>query len=195
MAGRPSLAEARREEILDAFARCVIRYGLEGSSLERIAEEAGMRRSILRHYVGNRIDLVRALCDRVVQNDRDDLDQYFQAIRPEDRIKRLLELLVPSRPRETTASLLVIESLIAAGDDDPVVQQKMREYVDQFVKRVAEQLRLEYPNRSPQQCWRVAYGAVAICFNEASLVPLDLPNRFSNASRHCVQVLLDSLRD
>ena len=37
--GRPSLTEVRTVEILDAFERCVARYGLEGSSLERIAED------------------------------------------------------------------------------------------------------------------------------------------------------------
>ena len=52
--GRPDLTEVRTAEILDAFERCVARFGLEGSSLERDAEEAGMKRSILRHYIGNR---------------------------------------------------------------------------------------------------------------------------------------------
>ena len=64
--GRPSLAEQRKEEILDAFGRCVAKFGLEGSSLEKIAEEAGMRRSILRHYLGNRDEMVIALAKKVI---------------------------------------------------------------------------------------------------------------------------------
>ena len=40
--GRPNLTEVRTSEILDAFERCVARFGLEGSSLERVAEEAGI---------------------------------------------------------------------------------------------------------------------------------------------------------
>jgi hypothetical protein len=29
-------------------------FGLEGSTLERVAEHAGMKRSVVRHYLGNR---------------------------------------------------------------------------------------------------------------------------------------------
>ena len=36
---RPSVKAERTEEILDAFERCVARYGVEGSTLERIAEQ------------------------------------------------------------------------------------------------------------------------------------------------------------
>ena len=59
--GRPNLTEVRTAEILDAFERCVARYGLEGSSLERVAEEAGVKRSILRHYIGNRDEMITGL--------------------------------------------------------------------------------------------------------------------------------------
>ena len=37
--GRPSVTEQRRNEILDAFVRCVGRYGLDGATLERLATE------------------------------------------------------------------------------------------------------------------------------------------------------------
>ena len=63
---RPDLTEQRTAEILDAFERCIVRHGLDGSSLEKIGEEAGMKRPILRHYVGNREALVMALAERVI---------------------------------------------------------------------------------------------------------------------------------
>src|SRR5438876_910806 len=73
--GRPSLAETRRPQILRAFETCVLKYGLEGSSLERIAAEAGVQRSLIRHYFGNRAELTQALIDgvieRTVENYRD----------------------------------------------------------------------------------------------------------------------------
>ena len=60
---RPSLKTVRREEILEAFAFCAARFGLEGATQERIADRAGVKRSILRHYLGNRDEMTDALID------------------------------------------------------------------------------------------------------------------------------------
>lgn len=66
---RASLVEKRKPEILEAFARCIGRYGVAGTSLEAIAAAAGMRRSILRHFVGNReqllLETARYMADRI----------------------------------------------------------------------------------------------------------------------------------
>ena len=37
----------------------------KSSSLEKVADQAGMKRPIIRHYVGNRDDLILALTERV----------------------------------------------------------------------------------------------------------------------------------
>src|SRR5438876_3126885 len=65
--GRPSLADERRPQILHAFESSVLKYGLEGSSLERIAAEAGVRRGLIRHYFGNRPELTQALIDGILE--------------------------------------------------------------------------------------------------------------------------------
>lgn len=53
----------RRPQILDAFAACVARYGIDGSTLDRVAEEAGVTRALVRHYLGNRDEVVVALAE------------------------------------------------------------------------------------------------------------------------------------
>src|SRR5215471_6974743 len=65
--GRPSLADTRRPQILRAFEDCVLKYGLEGSSLERIAQQAGVRRSLIRHYFGNKDELAEALVAGIIE--------------------------------------------------------------------------------------------------------------------------------
>lgn len=62
---RPRLSDTRRPQILDAFSTCIARHGLEGTTLERIAEVAGMKRTILRHYIGNRDNLVIQAAERI----------------------------------------------------------------------------------------------------------------------------------
>ena len=191
--GRPDLTETRTAEILDAFERCVGRFGLEGSSLELIAEEAGMKRSILRHYVGNRDELVLALTNRVVNKYQRQLDDFASSISPEGRIDQLIQFMLPHRSKATTESIVVIESLIAASEANEEIRAAMLSYVDAVVEMISKQLKLQFSNRTRKECWDVAYGVVCIWFNQESLGPLSLPPKYLKATRSCMRILIGSL--
>ncbi len=193
--GRPNLAETRTIEILDAFERCVATYGLEGSSLERVAEEAKMKRSILRHYVGNRRDLIQALTERVVMKYKASLNEYLEATAGESPVKQLLGFLFPNTTASSTESVMVVESLIAAADTYPEVSQLMTEYIDGLTHQSAALLKQEFAGTSHQKCWSVAYGLICLCFNQESLTPLQLPAKYTKAAKSCAEVLIDSLRE
>jgi AcrR family transcriptional regulator len=64
---RPSKSEERKEQILNAFERCVVRSGIQGVTLEKVAKEAGLPRSLVRHFVGNRDDMAAAVFDRFMR--------------------------------------------------------------------------------------------------------------------------------
>jgi hypothetical protein len=64
--GRPSLAESRRAQILDAYEECVLQFGMEARSLEALADQAGIKRSVVRHYMDNRAELRRAFVERII---------------------------------------------------------------------------------------------------------------------------------
>lgn len=191
--GRPDLTAIRTAEILDAFERCVARFGLEGSSLERVAEEAGMKRSILRHYVGNREDLVQALAERVVSKYRQRFDEFREGTSTEKLPNQLIEFFLPKQPLESAESILVVEALIAAGDEYPAVQTLMLDYVDDLVSGTAAELRKAFPDTSRARCSEVAYGVVSICFNQESLAPLGLAPRYLRSARNCSRILIESL--
>jgi AcrR family transcriptional regulator len=191
--GRPKLTEIRTAEILDAFERCVARYGLEGSSLERVAEEAGMKRSILRHYIGNRDEMIVALANRVVSKYRGVFQEFLGQISDRNRTEQLLSYFFPHKPVESTEDILVVEALIAAAEQYPDVRQLMFGYVDGLVGDLSQQLRLAFPNASKLECWNVAYGVVSICFNQESLSPMQLPPKYVRAARTCSEALVQSL--
>jgi len=65
--GRPSLAEERIATILAATGRSIARNGVNGTTLEKVAAESGMSRSHIRHYVGNRADLIALFRTRILQ--------------------------------------------------------------------------------------------------------------------------------
>ena len=191
--GRPDLTEKRTAEILDAFERCVGRFGLEGSTLERIAEEAGMKRSILRHYIGNRDALVVTLAKHVIAKYRSQLDELTKSLSADKRMEQLIQFLLPNQTQTTTEGILVIESLIAAAESNEEIRESMATYIDDVVGMVTSQLRLEFPERSRKTCWAVAYGVVCIWFNQESLGPLRLSPKYLKSARGSMQVLDDSL--
>lgn len=191
--GRPDLTETRRAEILDAFERCVARYGLDGSSLELVAEEAGMKRSVVRHYVGNREDMIVALAERVTATWRKYLRQFVDSLGGEQRVEPLLEFLLPAKSPTGTEALLVIEGLIAAGEKHPEVRSLMSDYVEDVVSMTAKQLALAFPTAKRSDCWSVAYGVVSIWFNHDSLAPLHLPPKYHQAARATARRLIDTL--
>ncbi|THG33271.1 TetR/AcrR family transcriptional regulator [Naasia lichenicola] len=58
--GRPSVADARRRQILEAAIRCLANNGLAATTLDGIAAEAGMARGHVRHFAGNRDEILAA---------------------------------------------------------------------------------------------------------------------------------------
>jgi AcrR family transcriptional regulator len=64
---RPRIADQRTAQILDAFEACVVRNGLNGTTLEDVAREAGQPRSLVRYFAGNRAEMVSVLIDRMVE--------------------------------------------------------------------------------------------------------------------------------
>ena len=193
--GRPDLSETRRAEILDAFERCVARHGLDGSSLELVAEEAGMKRSVVRHYVGNREDMIVSLAERVTTTWRNYLREFVESLTPDKRVEQLLGFLLPTKSQTGTDALLVIEGLIAAGEQRPEVRRLMSGYIEDVVSMTANQLALAHPQAKRIDCWSVAYGVVSIWFNHDSLAPLQLPTKYLKAARATARRLIDTLGD
>src|SRR5690242_13750632 len=65
--GRPPMQAERRVAILDAFIELIAERGLESVSLDDVAAAAGVQRSVIRHFVGNRADLVRGATTRLAE--------------------------------------------------------------------------------------------------------------------------------
>lgn len=63
--GRPSVAGERRDQIVDAFIDLVAETGSAEVTITQVAERAGVHRSAVRHFIGNRSDLIGAAVDEI----------------------------------------------------------------------------------------------------------------------------------
>lgn len=158
--GRKSLAEERREEILAAFERCIGRHGID-VPLELIADEAGVKRSLIRHYLGNRDELVNQVIGRIA-------DAYP---------RRVVELLDQAQARGTEGLLdLFFASGVTTSHWDDVIhavvstaqgrypwaRQQVAQMIGTIIERVAHQLGQLFPDAAPAACYQAAYGIMCL---------------------------------
>lgn len=189
---RPSIKDERREQILLAFEACAARYGLEGATLERIAEEAGLARALIRHNVGNKEDLTEALVERFLTRSKAVNKAMLVALPETQRALALTDMLFDPAHVDTQFMLLC-EALIAAAADNPGLAKKMRQWTVDFVSMVEGVIKSDYPKAKKTQIAAVAAGVTGIYFNVTSLTPLGSMPKLEKSSRQAAQLLIESL--
>ncbi len=189
---RPTIRQERREQILDAFETCVARYGVEGATLTKTADMAGLARPLVRHNIGNRDELLAALVDRYLQNSHDKMAALFEALPTENAAEVMIEWLFD--PQYSDAKLVQVASaLITASNDNTDLAKKMRRWVDEFVSNLNDQFANEFPNADPAQVAAVAAGISGIYFNVEALYPLGDVTALISSSKQAAFILLSSL--
>jgi AcrR family transcriptional regulator len=189
---RPSKKTERTEEILQAFQRCVARYGLEGSTLERIAEESGLQRSLVRHFVGNREDLVQLLAKRVIEQSEQQWASFIDYLPEQNVVEHLLDGLF-NQPNSDAEFVLVIESLIFAAGREPHLKQKMQNWMQKFTDDINNILRRDFPNADSEALNAVCFGLISLYFNLDSLAPLGMEHIYRQSAREAAKRLVSTL--
>ena len=189
---RPSLKEQRSKEILDAFERCVARYGVEGATLEKIAEEAGLQRSLLRHNVGNREDLLDALVNKYLDESTKTLELLESMITKETSPKEFVKYLFDESYSDPQA-VLVAQALIIAAPSYTQIAPRLQQWVEEFTSSIDKMLKLLFPKAKASDCRIVATGIIGIYFNVESLTPLGTMKSFKRDSLKSVLRLMETL--
>ncbi len=190
---RPSLKEQRSKEILSAFARCVARLGLEGATLERIAEEAGVARPAVRHFIGNRDELVEALAAHVQQDYQAKMEAMFACLPETGRVEALLEMLFAPAHYSSSDDVALANALTAAAERYPSVADTLRNWLSEFDQRFQHELSKQYPDALPEDLAATSFGVISIYFNIDGLSPLALPDRFAVAAKSAALKLTETL--
>ncbi len=189
---RPSLKEERRSQILEAYEVCVARYGVEGATLERIAEEAGLARALIRHNVGNREDLLAALMDRFEAQSNSEMRETYALLPAERRLRTLIDWLFDPAYADPK-QVLVSEALISAAPQYPRIAKAVRRWVNGFVDDLAALVADEFPSADKDHVQAVAAGLTGIYFNVDSMMPIGKMNRLNDASKRAALLLVESL--
>jgi AcrR family transcriptional regulator len=179
--GRPSMAVERRRSILDAFIELIGERGLEAVTLDDVAGRAGVQRSVVRHYVGNREALVLEAAARLV--DRYEL-VVREAVGSAPAIRRLIDHMFG---RSWAASMDIedraFDELFAETVRHPELKDRLRRAYELLIDELAMAIRREQPTRSATDARQTAYQVVCLAEYNAVLQSLGLPEGQARAAR------------
>ena len=190
---RPSKKAERREEIIDAFERCVVRFGVEGATLQRVADESGLARPLIHHNVGNRDDLLDALLERLTAQVAEVDREYMAALPETGRCEAMLELLFDPQYASGSHDVLLYQALLVAAQEQSAVRELLRRWQDGFLEQTAAEIRSEHPDAGPAAVRAVALGIVALYFNADAMAPLAGETSVFADSKAAAHRLLETL--
>lgn len=133
--GRPSKKEKRRAEILSAFEACVVAKGFELTTLADVAEAAGQPRSLVRHFIGNRDQMVVALIDRLLERALRQID----SMPTQATVDQVMTLLMEQVFDDPTTNIVIME-LWHVALRDASVRQRLADVYGGFILRVTTML-------------------------------------------------------
>jgi AcrR family transcriptional regulator len=165
---------------------------LDGSTLDRISAEAGVARPMLRHYLGNREQMVGHLLEHVGQVFAAETDQLFDFLPETQRMDALFDAVF-TRKLPSSENAAVFQALVAASDRYDGIRDMLLTFVYQFEAKMRVEIQREKPNADPMGIEVAAAGLTAITFNVDATLPLLPEEAWRARQRDAAQMLLRGL--
>lgn len=169
---RPSMAAQRCAEILDAFETCILKQGIAGTSLEMLAEQAQMKRSILRHYIGNRDKIIEQLAERWYAQYREQWQMALGYLPQNNRLEALVEMLFSERDNSYADKVIIGEALFIEAKRLPALKRQVQASSDQFIEIFTTEIKRQSPNVDSDKAAAMAHGVYGIYLMGESMIAL-----------------------
>ena len=191
---RPSLKNQRRDLILNAYGRCVARFGVEGATLEKTAEEAGLARALIRHNVGNKDDLLSGFLEQFLTKSNKDASALFDALPKENRIHTMVDWLFDGAFADS-GRINITNALLIAATDKPQLAKRLRQWTQDFNDRIRMELKKAYSKTDGDMLDAVAIGVTAIFLNFDTLSPIGGLDNLQQTSKAAARMLIANLQE
>lgn len=189
---RPSKAPERLQQIADATIRTIAKYGYAATTLDRIAEESGLARGHIRHYAGNRQEVIRAAAEQYYFGETGTSTFFPEHVHSADQAMSYLFGKEFIGTREENA---VIFGFIEAARVDPEISDILLKAYFGAEIELAGLLQPEYPE-APQKLLRnVAFSIVSIAIHNVFLLDISSHAKTTTLAQTSAQLALTSLKD
>jgi TetR/AcrR family transcriptional regulator, transcriptional repressor of aconitase len=170
---------------------CLIESGVDGTTLDAIAERAGVTRGLVRHYLGNREDVLRSLGAHVRDRYAAWLQDLVSARPPDERLEAVIDaLLSEAEPRDLYQ---LLTALFAAASRDPQVTAMLRDLYREFERTIDSELAAARPRAEPQARRQVSFAILCLSAASSDFQMLGFPRDRTAAARTAAMWLIESL--
>lgn len=188
---RAKIEDQRKEQILAAFETCVIREGLAKTTLQRVADEAGLPRSLVRYFVGNRDAMVDLLIARMIERTTEAF-AADRALSPDLSPHELVDFLFDQAMGNDTSNNVVGELWYLAQRDE-AVRTRLSDLYQALVDSLMEQMGNNGMGKTDQQRRTTAYVLMSLAYGDSSFAFLNLKTGDRKAARQTAYSVIDNL--
>ena len=83
----------RRKQLINATIQCIYRYGLLGTTVKKVSEEAGVSTGIINHYFGSKDEMLEATMREILRRHQQaGIENLRDCDTPESRIRAIIDL-------------------------------------------------------------------------------------------------------
>ncbi|MBB2944330.1 AcrR family transcriptional regulator [Actinoplanes lutulentus] len=189
--GRPSMAAERIEQIMQATGHCLRKNGLAGTTLERVSEESGLSRSHVRHYVGNRDDLLRKFAGWLYTGYQAEFIDRVAAAPQREKLAMTMDYLFSTGFLPISDDDTVIRELITAGVADESIRATLQGHYTRAIQTVEDAIAAEHPGAPAGARRSVAYGLWCLAMGNSMMAELQLPVASGGLVRTAAEGMLE----
>ncbi|WP_291278627.1 TetR/AcrR family transcriptional regulator [Galactobacter sp.] len=171
--GRPSVGPQRRAQILDATIECISEFGIVATTLERIAEKAGMSRGHVRHFAGNRDTLISDACRRfygLLPELEGGPDQIVPDV--DASLDDVLEVLFGEDFTAPTDENAVVQAFVAESKSNTDVASVLDKAYSSTHERVFQVMVRDLPHLDREFVGQLAFDIVCLALGNVFLTDL-----------------------
>lgn len=188
--GRPSVFEQRRMQIIDAFLQLVAQRGLEGVGLADVAAVSGVQQTNIRHFVGNRDDLVIASIEELTRRYKRDLEELSS---DEPDMTMLMRWYFGSRDEYSTEDAAYF-LLASEATRNPKTVHTIEDIWALTLGSLEVGLRRSYPHASTARIRDTAYVLACLAETNGTLQRLGYPRSRAQAAQKAAWLIIDQLK-
>ena len=187
---RPSVADERREQIIEATLQTIAAHGISSTTLDRIADAAGMSRGHVRHFVGNRdrllLDTARAFYAP---------DGGSPAVLPAgtDTLEDALDYLYGAEFVASTEENAVVLGLVELSRSSPEIAEVLTAAYAATRTRIAELIIAAKPAADPAYREAVADTVLAAALGNVFMGDFNQDADRTDRTRAAIDALLGTL--
>ncbi len=163
--------QSRRNNIVNAAYSALLKHGLPTLSYDRIAEEGGLSRQLVKYHFPNSEDLMLALCDHIALMYRKTLVTLVREAEGKDRINIFFDFyfdLLEGSPKPRDDQ--IYDALLSLSTASPDIRDKLGSQYTLLKDVVSQELQVSYPGLPIQACENLGYWFVCLMYGHWKMV-------------------------